>query len=69
VRRPHRDLQPLVGDVVRVGDPQGHQVELMTTVDGQVVLELRPLGLAVAETVRVTLPSGAVIDRLGSAGD
>jgi hypothetical protein len=37
--------------------------------DEQVVLELRPVGLAVPDTVRVTLPAETVIDRLGSAGE
>lgn len=37
--------------------------------DGRVVLELRPLGLAVSDAVRVTVRTEAVIDRLGSAGE
>lgn len=37
--------------------------------EGRVVLELRLVGLAVPDAVRVTVPAEAVVDRLGSAGD
>jgi hypothetical protein len=53
--------------------PHGHhllgRIERVLVADGRVVLEVRPVGLAVDDTVRVTLPSEAVVDRLGSAGE
>lgn len=58
-----------VGDVVRLHDPQAQRVERVLVDDGQVILEMRPLGLAVADTVRVTLSAETVIDRLGTAED
>jgi hypothetical protein len=57
-----------VGDVVRLDDPQAHRVERVLVADGRVVLELRPIGLAVPEATRVSVPGEAVIDRLRSAG-
>jgi hypothetical protein len=59
----------VVGDVVRLADPQAHRVERAMIAEGQVVLELRPVGLAVPDAVRVSLPVDAVVDRLGTAGD
>jgi hypothetical protein len=59
----------VVGDVVRLSDPQAHRVERVMIADGRVALELRPLGLAVPDTVRVALPADASVDRLGSAGE
>jgi hypothetical protein len=59
----------VVGDVVRLEDPQAHRVERMMIADGRVVLELRPVGLAVRDTVRVTVPVEALVDRLGSVGE
>jgi hypothetical protein len=58
-----------VGDVVRLDDPQAHRVETVMIAEGRVVLELRLVGLAVPDAVRVTVPAEAVVDRLGSAGD
>jgi hypothetical protein len=58
-----------VGDVVRLDDPQAHLVERMMIVDARVDLDLRPVGLAVTESRRVTVPCETVIDRLGSAGE
>ena len=62
-----RDLQ--AGDVVRLDDPQAHRVERVVLVDGRVVVELRPLGLDVADAVRVTLPVERLVDRLGTAAE
>jgi hypothetical protein len=62
-----RDLA--VGDVVRLDDPQAHRVEEVMIVDGRVILDLRPVGLAVPDTRRVTVPVETVIDRLGSAAE
>lgn len=59
------DLQ--VGDVVRLDDPQAHRVERVVLVDRRVVVDLRPLGLDVADLVRVTLPVDSLVDRLGMA--
>ena len=39
------------------------------TAEGRAVLQLRPVGLAVPDTVRVVVPADAVIDRLGVAQD
>ena len=36
---------------------------------GRVVLELRPVGLEISETVRVTLPEDSLVSRLGTAAD
>jgi hypothetical protein len=58
-----------VGDVVRLDDPQAHRVEEVMIVDGRVILDLRPVGLAVPDTRRVTVPVETVIDRLGSAAE
>jgi hypothetical protein len=38
-------------------------------VDGRVVVELRPVGLDVPDTVRVTLPGDRLVSRLGTAAD
>jgi hypothetical protein len=38
-------------------------------VDGRIVVELRPVGLDVADAVRVTLPVNNLVDRLGTAAD
>jgi hypothetical protein len=62
-----RDLQ--VGDVVRLDDPQAHRVERVVLVDRRVVVELRPLGLDVADVVCVTLPVDRLVDRLGMAAE
>lgn len=59
----------VVGDVVRLSDPQAHRIERVLVADGRVVLEVRPVGLAVDDTVRVTLPAEAVGDRRGSVGE
>jgi hypothetical protein len=56
-----------VGDVVRLADPHAQRVEWVLVTDGRVVLELRPAGLAVDDSIRVTLPADAVVDRLESA--
>jgi hypothetical protein len=62
-----RDLA--AGDVVRLDDPQAQRVERAVHVDGRVVLELRPVGLEVSETIRVTLPDDRLVSRLGTAGE
>jgi hypothetical protein len=36
-------------------------------IEGRVVLELRPVGLEISETVRVTLPEDSLVSRLGTA--
>jgi hypothetical protein len=62
-----RDLG--AGDVVRLDDPQAHRVERVVRVDARIVLELRPVGVEISETVRVTLPEGRLVTRLGTAAD
>jgi hypothetical protein len=62
-----RDLG--AGDVVRLDDPQAHRVERVVRLDARVVLELRPVGLSVSETVRITLLEDALVGRLGTARD
>jgi hypothetical protein len=57
------------GDVVRLDDPQAQRVERAVHADGRVVLELRPVGLEVSETSRVTLPDDRLVSRLGTAAD
>jgi hypothetical protein len=57
------------GDVVRLDDPQAHRVERVVRVDARVVLELRPVGLEISETVRVTLPNDRLVSRLGTAAE
>jgi hypothetical protein len=57
------------GDVVRLDDPQAQWVERAVHVDGRVVLELRPVGLEVSETIRVTLPNGRLVSRLGMGAE
>jgi hypothetical protein len=57
------------GDVVRLDDRQAQQVERAVHADGQVVLELRPVGLEVSETIRVTLPNDRLVSRLGTAAE
>ena len=57
------------GDVVRLDDPQAQRVERAVRVDGRVVLELRPVGLEVSETIRVTLPNDRLLSRLGTAAE
>jgi len=55
------------GDVVRLDDPQAQRVERAVHVDGRVVLELRPVGLEIWETVRVSLPEDRLVSRLGTS--
>jgi hypothetical protein len=62
-----RDLG--AGDVVRLDDPQAHRVERVVRLDARVVLELRPVGLSVSETVRITLLEDTLVGRLGTARD
>lgn len=57
------------GDVVPLDDPQAHRVERIVLVDGRVVLELRPAGLDMLDTVRVTLRADRLVRRLGTAAD
>jgi hypothetical protein len=38
-------------------------------VDGRIVLELRPVGLEVSETICVTLPDDMLVSRLGTAAE
>jgi hypothetical protein len=57
------------GDVVRLDDPQAQRVERAAHVDGQVVLELRPVGLEIWETVRVSLPEDSLVSRLGTLAE
>jgi hypothetical protein len=57
------------GDVVRLDDPQAQRVERVAHLDGRVVLELRPVGLEVPETIRVTLPDDRLASRLGTAAE
>ena len=59
----------VLGDVVRLADPQAHRIERVLIADDRVVLELRPIGLAVDDSVRVSLPVDAVVDRLAPAGN
>jgi hypothetical protein len=58
-----------VGDVVRLDDPQAHRGERVVICEERVVLELRPVGLAVPDSIQVTASIDAVIDRLGAAED
>jgi len=54
-----------VGDVIRVDDPQGHRVQRIVAVAGETVsLEMRPVGLAAAAPVRVTLAEHRVDRKL-----
>jgi hypothetical protein len=55
------------GAVVRLDDPQAQRVERAVHIDGRVVMELRPVGLNVSKTIRVTLPNDMLISRLGAA--
>jgi hypothetical protein len=53
------------GDVVRLDDPQAQRVERAVHVGGRVVLELRPVGLEIWETVRISAPEDRLVCRLG----
>jgi hypothetical protein len=55
--------------LVRLGGPQAQRVERAGHVDGRLVLELRPVGLEVSETSRVTLPNDVLVSRLGTAAE
>jgi hypothetical protein len=57
------------GDVARPDDPHAQRAERAVHVDGRVVLELRPVGLEVSETIRVTLPNDRLVSRLGTAAE
>jgi hypothetical protein len=57
------------GDVVRLDDPQARRVERAVHVDGRIVLELRPVGLEIWETLRVSLPEDRLVSRLGAAAE
>ena len=45
------------------------RVERVVLADGRVVVEQRPVGLDVADMVRVTLPVDRLVDRLGTAAE
>jgi len=62
-----RDLG--AGDVVRLDDPQAHRVERVVRLGARVVLELRPVGVSVSDTVCVTLSEDRLVRRLGRAMD
>jgi SAF domain-containing protein len=62
-----RDIS--AGDVVRLDDLQAQRVARAVHVDARVALELRPVGLEVSETIRVTLPDGRLVSRLGTAAE
>jgi hypothetical protein len=64
---PARDIG--AGDVVRLDNLQAQRVERGVQVDCRVVLELRPVGLGVSETSRVTLPDDRLVSRLGTAAE
>jgi hypothetical protein len=51
---------------VRLDDPQAHRVERVVRLDARVVLELRPVGLSVSDTVRITVPEDTLVCRLGT---
>jgi hypothetical protein len=53
----------------RSGVPVGGVSSGPVPVDGRVVLELRPVGLEVSETLRVTLPNDRLVSRLGTAAE
>jgi hypothetical protein len=53
------------GDVVRLDDLQAQRVLRAVHVDGQVMLELRPVGLEIWEIVRVSVPEDRLVCRLG----
>jgi hypothetical protein len=62
----------VVGDVVRVDDPQAHGVVRVLVVAGEcVTLELRPAGLAspADAAVRGKLPWNAGVERLGTVNE
>jgi hypothetical protein len=42
----------VAGDVVRLNDPEAHRAERVMMVDGRLVLDRRPVGLAVPDTRR-----------------
>jgi hypothetical protein len=42
----------VVGDIVRLADPQAHRIERVQVAESRVVLEIRPIGLAVDDSVR-----------------
>jgi hypothetical protein len=46
---------------------QAQRVQRAVHVDGQVVLELRPVGLEIPETVRVSVPEDRLVSRLGAS--
>ena len=54
---------------MRLNDPQAQRVERVVHVDGPVVLKLRPVGLEVSETIRVTLPNDRLVSRLSTAAE
>jgi len=49
--------------------PQARRVERVVLGEGRGVVELRPVGLDVADVVRVALPVDGLVVRLGRAGD
>jgi hypothetical protein len=62
--------QPVTSGRVTLFDsttPQAQRVERAVHVDGRVVQELRPVGLEIWETVRVSLPEDRLVSRLGQA--
>lgn len=55
------------GDLVRIDDPQAHRIQHLERSDGRIELTLRPVGLDISETVRLTLPEDRLVTRLGTA--
>ena len=53
------------GDGVPFEDSQAQRVERVVLVVGGVVVALRPLGLDVADAIRVTLAVDRLLERLG----
>ena len=59
-----------IGDLVRVDDPQAHQVlDISASEDGRITLTVAPIGLSNAEPTRVVVAADALITRVGTIDD
>jgi len=57
------------GDIVRLDDRQAQRAQRAVHLDGRIMLELRPVGLEIWETVRVSLPKDRLASRLGALAE
>ena len=62
--------QVRVGDLIRIDDPQAHQVlDISRGDDGRIALTVAPIGLNKAERTRAVVSADTLVTRVGTAND